>query len=50
MIFVRKAKGEMERILSEGGAIDREFRILLGDGRVRCISYRRTDNCYAGVN
>jgi PAS domain S-box-containing protein len=32
--------GEIERILSEGGTIEREFRILKGDGRVRYIFNR----------
>jgi PAS domain S-box-containing protein len=35
-----RPEGQMERILHEGGSVDREFRILQGNGRVRCILKR----------
>jgi PAS domain S-box-containing protein len=36
----RRPQGEMERILSEGGSIEREFRVLQNNGRVRSILKR----------
>jgi PAS domain S-box-containing protein len=35
-----RPQGQMERILTEGGSVDREFRILQDNGRVRCIRTR----------